>query len=86
MGIRDRLRKLEDAFRDRRPTLDEAQHAWERITANARARLRGESVDEEQRAWDREVIERWQRATCADLEGEAEKARQKLVDVGSRHS
>jgi hypothetical protein len=31
MSIRDRLRKLEERFRDRGPTLDEVQAAWGRI-------------------------------------------------------
>lgn len=32
MGIRGRLRRLEDDFRDWGSNLDKVQHAWERIT------------------------------------------------------
>jgi hypothetical protein len=57
MGIRDRLRRLEERFRDRGPSLDEIQAAWGRITDRPRAKLRGENTDERQRASDRDTIE-----------------------------
>jgi hypothetical protein len=39
MGIRNRLRKLEEKFRDRGPRLGEVQAALGRTTERARAKL-----------------------------------------------
>ena len=80
----DRLRRLEESLRHRGPTLEEVQHAWGRIAASARAKLRGELPDGEQAARDRDTVDRWARAEGADLDGDAEHARQKLVDVHPR--
>jgi hypothetical protein len=57
-----------------------AAFVW--IAENAKARLRGEAVDESQKARDRDTTDWWQRAEGVDIEGEAERAREKLVDVG----
>ena len=84
MGIRDRLRRLEERFRERGPTLEEVQSAWGRIAASARAKLSGEPPDAEQHLRDRDTVERRARAEGADLDGEAERVRQKLVEVGGR--
>ena len=81
MGIRDRLRRLEERFRDRGPTLDEVRDTWGRITERARAKLRGEPVAEEQQVRDRDTIRRWQEAEGVDLENEAHRAKQKLRTV-----
>lgn len=45
---------------------------------------RGPVAFEDQRQGDRDMVERWAEAAGVDLEGEAEKARQKLLDVGRR--
>jgi hypothetical protein len=45
MGIRDRLRKLEERFHYLRPTPDEVQSAWGRAAESARSKLLGEGVD-----------------------------------------
>ena len=82
MGIRDRLRRLEERFRDRGPSPEEVNIAFEQLADSARARLRGESIDEERRKVDRETIERWKKATGTGLEAEAERTRQKLQDMG----
>ena len=82
MGVRDRLRRLEDRFRERGPTLEEVQDAWARIAESARTKLRGEPAEEDQR--DRDTVDRWQRAEGVDLDTEARRARQKLLDVGRR--
>ena len=84
MGIRDRLRRLEQRFRDRGPSLEEVNAAFRRIAEVARVRLRGESIDPKQTAQDRETVDRWQRAEGVDLSVDAERAKQKLMDVGSR--
>jgi hypothetical protein len=82
MGIRDRLRRLEERFRDGGPTLEEVRDAWEGITEGARAKLRGQPVPyEDRRRQDRDTIERWAEAEGVDLEGEAERARQKLLSM-----
>ena len=81
MGIRDRLRRLEERSRDRRPSPEELSNAWWRTAERAKAMLRGESVDKEQRARDRDTVERWQRAEGVDLSVEAENLREKLTDV-----
>ena len=83
MGIRDRLRRLEDRFQARGPALEDVSDAFARIAENARAKLYGKPVDEEQRARDRDIIERWERSSGVDLETEAERARQKLLEVGT---
>ena len=84
MGIRDRLRRLEELFRDRGPSPEELTAAWERITESARVKLRGDSAEEDQR--DRDTLDRWQRATGTDLDTEALRARQRLRDVGRRRT
>ena len=84
MGIRDRLRRLEQRFRDRGPSLEEVNAAFRRIAEVARVRLRGESIDPKQTAQDRETVDRWLRAEGVDLSVDAERAKQKLMDVGSR--
>jgi hypothetical protein len=75
-------RSLEETFRDREPMLAEVQAAWGRMAERAGAKLCGEDVDEGQRIWDRDTVERWATAEGADLETEAQKARQKLMNVG----
>ena len=81
MGIRDRLRRLEEMLSgDRGPTLEDVQKAWGRTTERAVAKLRGEPY-EDQREGDRDTIERWAKAEGADLEIEAMRAREKLRNV-----
>ncbi len=82
MGIKDRLRKLGDHFRDGGPSLEEVSASFARIAGYARAKLRGEDVDGDQR--DRDTVDGWARAEGADLESEAQRAKQKLRDVGRR--
>lgn len=48
---------------------------------SARAKLTGETTDSDQHLQDRDTEERWARAEGASLETEAERARQKLMDV-----
>jgi hypothetical protein len=81
MGIRNRLRKLEEKFRDRGPRLGEVQAALGRTTERARAKLCGGGVDEAQRVRDRDTVERWVKAEGADLDNEAQRAQQKLWNV-----
>ena len=83
MGIRDRLRRLEDRFRDRGPSPDEVNAVFSRLAEAARARLYGEPVDEDQRTRDRDTVEHWQQAEGIDLRTEAERARQKLLEAGA---
>jgi hypothetical protein len=64
--------------------LEEVNGAFRRIAEVARARLRGESTDPKQMAQDRDTIEKWGRAEGVDLSVEAERVKQKLMDVGSR--
>ena len=51
-----------------------------RITKSARAKLRGEPY-ENRREDDRDTVERWAKAEGADLENEAQRAKQKLRNV-----
>jgi len=59
--VNDRLRRLEQRFRDRGPSPEELSAAWGRVAERARAKLRGEGVDEGHRARDRDTVRRWER-------------------------
>ena len=83
MGIRDRLRRLENRFRDRGLSSEEVSAAFIRIAEGAKVKLHGEPVDEAQRARDRDTIARWQQAEGIDLRTEAERTRQKLLEAGT---
>jgi hypothetical protein len=63
----NRLRRLEDRFRDRGPSLEEVNAAFRRIAEVARARLRGESIDLKQMTQDGDIVEKWGRAEGVDL-------------------
>jgi hypothetical protein len=78
----ERLRRLENRFRDWGPSLEEVNAAFEQMAGYARIKLRGESVDQEQRVRDRDTVARWEKATGVDLGIEAEQARKKLEVVG----
>ncbi len=82
-----RLRRLEKRMaRLDVPSLDEVGAAFIRAAERAKSRFRGEDpvAFEEQRHRDHDTVVRWQRATGVDLEGEAQRAKQKLRDVGRR--
>jgi hypothetical protein len=79
--MRDRLRKLEDRFRDQGPSLEEVGAAFQRLAESAKAKLYSKSVVAHQRSQDRDTVERWQRAEGTDLSVEAERAREKLRGV-----
>jgi hypothetical protein len=81
VGIRDRLRRLEDRFGDRGPYPEEVSAAFARIAKNAKARLRGESIDKEHIARDNDIISQWRHAEEIDLQVEAERARHNLLNV-----
>lgn len=81
MGISDRLRRLEDRFRDRGPSLEEVEAAFQRLAESARARLHGKPMDAEQARRDEENIKRWKKASGVDLEADAERAREKLGNI-----
>jgi hypothetical protein len=72
---------LEERFRDRGPTLDEVQKAWGQIAERARAKFRGEPAPEGEQTRDRDIIDRWAKSEGVDLEGGAERAKQKLRNV-----
>jgi hypothetical protein len=79
----DRLRRLEARLRDRSgPSLEEVRHAWERIAASARTKVRGEPTGVEQAARDRVAVAQWIEEQDVDMESVAERARQKLINVG----
>jgi hypothetical protein len=84
MSLEDRIRRLEERMaRLDVPSLDEVRAAWEHVTERAWARIRGEpSVPyQDRREQDRDAIERWAEAEGVDLEGEAERARERLKTV-----
>ena len=84
MSLEDRIRRLEERMaRLDVPSLDEVGAAFGRVTERAWARLRGEqdAPYEDRRKRDRDAIERWAEAEGVDLEGEAERAREKLRNV-----
>jgi hypothetical protein len=92
MSLEDRIRRLEERMaRLAVPSsLDEVGAAFGRVTERAWARVRGEpSVPyEDRRQQDRGIIERWAEAEGVDLEGEAERAKekQKLMNVDRARS
>jgi hypothetical protein len=91
MSLEDRIRRLEERMaRLGVPSLDEVGAAFGRVTERAWARVRGEpSVPyEDRRQQDRGTIERWAEAEGVDLEGEAERAKekQKLMNVDRARS
>ena len=83
MSLEDRIRRLEERMaRLDVPSLDEVGAAFGRVTERVRARFRGEGEPyEDRRERDREAIERWAEAEGVDMEGEAERAREKLRTV-----
>ena len=86
MSLEDRLRRLEKQMaRLDVPSLEEVGAAFRRATERARSRFRGEPepfVDQSQD--DQDAIGRWARATGVDLDTEAQRAKQMLLDVGRR--
>jgi hypothetical protein len=57
--------------------------SFERITQRAKPRFRGEPEPyEDQQVQDHDTVDKWAQATGTDLEGEAQRACQKLMDVG----
>jgi hypothetical protein len=84
MSLEDRIRRLEQQFALLDvPSLNDVRAAFERTTERALARFRGESEPyEDRRREDRDAIERWAQAGGVDLEGEAERAREKLRNAG----
>ena len=84
MSLEDCIRRLEERVaRLDVPSLDEVGAAFGRVTERAKARFRGEPDEpyEEKRQQDRDAIERWAKAEGADLEYEAQRAKQKLMHV-----
>jgi hypothetical protein len=80
----ERLRRLEERMaRLGVPSLDEVGAAFGRVAERAKARFRGEPAVpyEHQRQQDRDTIERWAKAEGVDMEGEAQRAMQKLRNV-----
>jgi hypothetical protein len=84
MSLEGRIRRLEQQLaRLDVPSLDEVGAAFGRVAERARAALRGEpSVPyQDRREEDRDAIERWANAEGVDMEGEAQRAREKLTNV-----
>ena len=82
MGIRDRLRRLEYHFGDRGPSPEEVSAAFELLGKDARAKLHGKRLDEKQHRQAKNAIEQWKSAKGIDLSQEAERAHEKLEDMG----
>lgn len=75
---------VKDRFRDRGPTLEEVEAAFQRLADSARAKLAGKPVDADQNQRDRHIIDLWERILSGvDLETEAERARQKLSEAAT---
>jgi hypothetical protein len=83
MSLEDRIRRLEQQFaRLDVPSLEAVGAAFGRTTERALARFRGEETPyEDRRKQDRDEIVRWARAEGVGMDIEAEKAKQKLMNV-----